>query len=1713
MHSIVEGLRSSNEIRQSEAASELAEMLLLGNEESLPNMPVRDIIQCLMVLLQKDHNFELMLTAARCITNMQEALPRALPIITEAIPLLLQKLKRIEYIDVAEQSLIALEVMSRRNAKNILLAVFSYCFFLAPTHCFFYLGGIAATISHVDFFSLPSQRLAFQIAANCAIYVGANEFAFLKDCLSDLTQRLNFVDDKRCVESICTFFNRLIENVRHHPDKLREIAGANHEFLKNVQRLLTIQPSTIGSNTFLSLLKSMRYMCSKCGDIAVGLITMDIGRTIRYLLVGPAKSDDANSSSNNFDITARPAQQLREIIELIGELLPNLPNTEVFEVTSLLNHYMNSGSFPRCQYPFDVLAVNWYAINESGTEWRLLGPQETGALEQAKGSSEQMAVLQMEGDVFDVDFSRMLRRSQTTGVESALDRRITSMHNTSVPPPPLTKYGMDHNEIDDRELLKRTKNEMFLELIAMLFPLLVEVGTVSTCSSLRFDTLRVMMRMIYAVESETQLRKILSEVPLAIYISSTLSSNKSLGVLVSALQLVHILLEKIPHLYVPLLEAEGVFHEIRKLMKPVVSKPATSFASMVTSTSHRGHENSRRQPQQSQPPPPSPASNTSDLSSYLVAASSSANQQFNPMQSQHNAYYQHHTLRSHPHLDVAASNSALQHFQQQLQMSHAQLAAAAGGMLGGGGAQAHPTSFFNTNMMPSVINQVNNPNMPTAEMLMARAHAAFPSLSSMALPPPLPVYLPSSSSQQHQQQMAAASDALAAAATAALVPPPPSSSTTNHMPNSSALKQAIVDKLQEFVSTESAYIIRKYTVGENAIKYGTDKGNTGDGLLELLAGIAQQLSTHHRDVGCDPLNALKKELRLRRFAALFMMLDADTLEPHISRKESLAPFERLVTKVLLAIGQLEQFHVKITNLSGIQSSGGGGTPISHATGASGLLNASALTSTTYLRGAQALRFFQTHQIKCSLKRHPSCKQLKEWRHGRGSIKVDPFTSISAIERYLVDRGIGVANQPAEGDSSDNEDISDEEQDLSYQSSAASYNGRIELYIGEQKIPSDISILQAIRQFSLPHEEDTQETIPSSIWITAHTLYYRTAEASVASNSTAVDPSIYIGSASASNSGASSPSTSTRSSTAAVVGGSSSRTLGATSFAPTTSSSGTAEATAVSSDNISTSVTKNNAVYRDGHPPKRECPLETYLKSELSHELNDPAVGCLILLKTLYGLNKFWWSLFDGDQDYYSPPSHSAILPLNVFHSSKLNSKVSRQLSDFLSVATQQIPKWTTDLVKAVPFAFPFITRRNLLYCTSFGRDRALMHLVNEGTGDDHDGESTSRLIPRLERRKVSINRTNLLKDAQQTLTQLGSSKAMLEVGFDGEVGTGFGPTLEFYSTLSKEIQKHSLKLWYGKAQKCAEHEMDESGDNEYTTSENGLYPCIYRPASSKQMDARLKKFEFFGRLLAQSLLDSRMLDIPIASTFFKWVIGEENSLGLDDLEVLEPTLYKSLHNMSSMSELDFDGLDTYFLFPGENSFEMVKGGKNALVRKSNFKQFVELVCYWRLVEGVRPEMEAVRRGLQTVVNTDSLKIFFPDELEQLFCGCPESGQDDKIWSKSALQQAIRPDHGFSHDSVQIGWLVEMLNTYPNEKRRKFLQFVTGSPRLPVGGFRSLNPPLTVVRKTASYGNSEHELPSAMTCYNYLKIPPYETYATFVERFDVALQFIYSFHLT
>lgn len=47
------------------------------------------------------------------------------------------------------------------------------------------------------------------------------------------------------------------------------------------------------------------------------------------------------------------------------------------------------------------------------------------------------------------------------------------------------------------------------------------------------------------------------------------------------------------------------------------------------------------------------------------------------------------------------------------------------------------------------------------------------------------------------------------------------------------------------------------------------------------------------------------------------------------------------------------------------------------------------------------------------------------------------------------------------------------------------------------------------------------------------------------------------------------------------------------------------------------------------------------------------------------------------------------------------------------------------------------------------------------------------------------------------MEELGSSRALLEIQYEDEVGIGLGPTLEFYTLVSRELQKIDLHMWRG----------------------------------------------------------------------------------------------------------------------------------------------------------------------------------------------------------------------------------------------------------------------------------------------------------------------------
>ena len=105
-----------------------------------------------------------------------------------------------------------------------------------------------------------------------------------------------------------------------------------------------------------------------------------------------------------------------------------------------------------------------------------------------------------------------------------------------------------------------------------------------------------------------------------------------------------------------------------------------------------------------------------------------------------------------------------------------------------------------------------------------------------------------------------------------------------------------------------------------------------------------------------------------------------------------------------------------------------------------------------------------------------------------------------------------------------------------------------------------------------------------------------------------------------------------------------------------------------------------------------------------------------------------------------------------------------------------------------------------------------------------------------------------------------------------------------------------------------------------------------------------------------------------------------------------------------------------------------------------------------------------------------------------------------------MAEALKPDHGFTRSSAAFTSLVEIICAFDTPTRRQFLKFVTGSPRLPVGGLARLAPRLTIVQKRPEEGVSpDTYLPSVMTCANYVKLPDYSSKEIMRERLLTAIR--------
>nr|XP_036670492.1 E3 ubiquitin-protein ligase Nedd-4 isoform X10 [Drosophila suzukii] len=348
--------------------------------------------------------------------------------------------------------------------------------------------------------------------------------------------------------------------------------------------------------------------------------------------------------------------------------------------------------------------------------------------------------------------------------------------------------------------------------------------------------------------------------------------------------------------------------------------------------------------------------------------------------------------------------------------------------------------------------------------------------------------------------------------------------------------------------------------------------------------------------------------------------------------------------------------------------------------------------------------------------------------------------------------------------------------------------------------------------------------------------------------------------------------------------------------------------------------------------------------------------------------------------------------------------------------------------------------------------------------------------------EIRIRRTSILEDSYRIISSVTKTdllKTKLWVEFEGETGLDYGGLArEWFYLLSKEM----FNPYYGLF--------------EYSAMDN--YTLQINNGSGLCNEEHLSYFKFIGRIAGMAVYHGKLLDAFFIRPFYKMML--QKPIDLKDMESVDTEYYNSLmwikENDPRILELTFC-LDEDIL--GQKSqHELKPGGANIDVTNENKDEYIKLVIEWRFVARVKEQMSSFLDGFGSIIPLNLIKIFDEHELELLMCGIQNI--DVKDWRENTLYKG---DYHMNHIIIQ--WFWRAVLSFSNEMRSRLLQFVTGTSRVPMNGFKELygsnGPQMFTIEKWGTPNN----FPRAHTCFNRLDLPPYEGYLQLKDKLIKAIE--------
>ena len=332
--------------------------------------------------------------------------------------------------------------------------------------------------------------------------------------------------------------------------------------------------------------------------------------------------------------------------------------------------------------------------------------------------------------------------------------------------------------------------------------------------------------------------------------------------------------------------------------------------------------------------------------------------------------------------------------------------------------------------------------------------------------------------------------------------------------------------------------------------------------------------------------------------------------------------------------------------------------------------------------------------------------------------------------------------------------------------------------------------------------------------------------------------------------------------------------------------------------------------------------------------------------------------------------------------------------------------------------------------------------------------------------KISVNRENILDESMILFDKINPYKE-LKIEFKGEVSQDAGGLIREWLTVLFDILLEKLNLF----------ERADTDEISYIITKNNI------PKNSND------KYIFIGKLLAKALLENLTVNCCFNKMIYQLILNE--NITLNDLVFIDKPLYTSLKNLIDMKKKgeDLSILELYFSIQYKNSNDklttdnLIENGDNIQVTSDNLDEYIEKRIEY-LINTQKKSIKLIKSGFNSIIPIKNLLIFNSDQLSLLINGTPFIDVDD--WRLNTTYKNYE-----EYDEVIILFWDIISNLNQNELS-KFLLFCTGSSRVPIGGFKTLESNRGNICKfcitKSDYNNNQKNFIRAHTCFNRLDLP-------------------------